>query len=64
MKAWEGRFSGATEPLMERFSSSIQVDWRLFPYDIEGSIAYAEMLARIGILTGTRRRGSRAPFGR
>ena len=50
MKAWEGRFSGATEPLMERFSSSIQVDWRLFPYDVEGSIAYAEMLARIGIL--------------
>jgi argininosuccinate lyase len=50
MKAWAGRFTGATEPLMERFSSSIQVDWRLFPYDIEGSIAYAEMLARIGIL--------------
>lgn len=36
---------------MEKFSSSIQVDWRLFPFDIEGSIAYAEMLARIGILT-------------
>ena len=51
MKAWEGRFSGSTEPLMERFSSSIQVDWRLYPYDIEGSIAYAEMLGRIGILT-------------
>ncbi len=50
MKAWEGRFSGGTEPLMERFSSSIQVDWRLFPNDIEGSIAYAEMLAKIGIL--------------
>ena len=51
MKAWEGRFTGSTEPLMERFSSSIRVDWRLYPYDIEGSIAYAEMLARIGILT-------------
>ena len=50
MKAWEGRFREKTEPLMERFSSSINVDWRLFPYDIEGSIAYAEMLARIGIL--------------
>ena len=50
MKAWEGRFRQKTEPLMERFSSSINVDWRLFPYDIEGSIAYAEMLARIGIL--------------
>jgi argininosuccinate lyase len=51
MKAWGGRFSGATEPLMEKFSSSIQVDWRLFSQDIEGSIAYAEMLERIGIFT-------------
>lgn len=51
MKAWGGRFEGPTEPLMERFSSSIQVDWRLFRHDIEGSIAYAEMLERIGILT-------------
>ncbi|OPY70516.1 MAG: Argininosuccinate lyase [Syntrophorhabdaceae bacterium PtaU1.Bin034] len=51
MKAWSGRFSGTTEPVMERFSSSIRVDWRLFRYDIEGSIAYAEMLARIGILS-------------
>jgi argininosuccinate lyase len=55
MKAWEGRFSGKTEPLMERFSASIQFDWRLFHYDIEGSIAYAEMLERIGILTGEER---------
>lgn len=50
MKAWEGRFSAGTEPLMEKFSSSIRTDWLLFPYDIEGSIAYAEMLERIGIL--------------
>ncbi len=50
MKAWDGRFKGATAPLMERFSASIQFDWRLYRYDIEGSIAYAEMLARIGIL--------------
>jgi argininosuccinate lyase len=40
---------------MERFSASIQVDWRLYRYDIEGSIAYAEMLERIGILTGSER---------
>ena len=50
MKAWEGRFTGSTDVLMERFSSSIGVDWRLFRYDLEGSAAYAEMLARIGIL--------------
>jgi len=70
MKAWEGRFKEKTAPLMERFSSSIAVDWRLFPYDIEGSIAYAEMLARIGILDeaekarisdGSPRSGTRSP---
>jgi argininosuccinate lyase len=51
MKAWEGRFEAKTEPLMERFSSSIGIDWRLFRCDVAGSIAYAEMLARIAILT-------------
>jgi argininosuccinate lyase len=50
VKPWEGRFSGQTDALMERFSSSIEVDWRLFRYDIEGSIAYARMLQRAGIL--------------
>ncbi|MGD0234251.1 MAG: argininosuccinate lyase [Syntrophorhabdales bacterium] len=50
MKAWDGRFEKGTEPLMERFSASIGVDWMLFPYDIKGSIAYAEMLFKIGIL--------------
>jgi len=51
MKPWEGRFSEPTEALMERFSSSIAIDWRLFRYDIEGSVAWAEMLGRIGILS-------------
>ncbi|HVN25627.1 MAG TPA: argininosuccinate lyase [Syntrophorhabdales bacterium] len=51
MKAWDGRFKKGTEPLMERFSSSIAVDNVLFPYDITGSIAYAEMLLKIGILS-------------
>jgi len=50
MKAWDGRFDKKTDPLMERFSASIGFDWVLFPYDIRGSIAYAEMLCKIGIL--------------
>lgn len=50
MKAWDGRFEKGTEPLMERFSASIGVDWILYPYDIKGSMAYAEMLFKIGIL--------------
>jgi argininosuccinate lyase len=57
MKPWEGRFSGATDVVMERFSSSIAIDWRLFRYDIEGSVAYAEMLGKIGILSGNETSG-------
>jgi argininosuccinate lyase len=50
VKAWGGRFTGDTEPLMERFSASIQFDWRLYRQDIDGSVAYAEMLQRIDVL--------------
>jgi argininosuccinate lyase len=52
MKAWGGRFKGETNPLMERYSASIDFDWTLYAYDIEGSKAHAEMLHKIGILTG------------
>lgn len=50
MKAWGGRFKGETNPLMERYSASIDFDWILFEYDIKGSKAHAEMLQKIGIL--------------
>ena len=50
MKLWGGRFSGGTNPLMERFSASIQFDHLLFEHDIDGSKAHAKMLGRIGIL--------------
>ncbi len=51
MKAWGGRFKGETNPLMERYSASIDFDWVLFEYDIEGSKAHARMLHKIGILS-------------
>jgi argininosuccinate lyase len=51
VKAWGGRFSGKTDPLLERFSASIDFDWVLFEYDIAGSKAHAAMLRKIGILT-------------
>jgi argininosuccinate lyase len=51
MKAWGGRFREVTHPLVEGFTSSIGFDWILYPYDLEGSRAYAEMLERIGILS-------------
>ncbi|MGE5404513.1 MAG: argininosuccinate lyase, partial [Candidatus Saccharibacteria bacterium] len=51
MKLWGGRFSKATEGLVDDFNASISFDSRLYPHDIEGSIAHAMMLAEQGIIT-------------
>ncbi len=50
-KLWSGRFSEATDAFVERFTASIQFDQRLYQHDINGSIAHAKMLAKVGILT-------------
>lgn len=50
MKPWGGRFKGKTDPVLERFSASIDFDRALYRYDIEGSTAHAEMLGKIGVL--------------
>ena len=50
-KMWGGRFTKRTDPLIERFTSSIAVDQHLARYDVEGSIAHAKMLGRCGIIT-------------
>jgi argininosuccinate lyase len=44
-KPWGGRFQKSTAASVEKFTSSIHYDKRLYPYDIEGSIAHATMLA-------------------
>lgn len=49
-KPWGGRFSERTDPLVEDFTSSVHFDSRLYKYDIAGSIAHAEMLAKQGLL--------------
>ncbi len=50
-KPWSGRFSEPTDREVEAFTSSLHYDRRLHRYDIEGSIAHARMLARLGIAT-------------
>jgi len=50
-KPWGGRFTEITNGLVEEFTASVPYDWRLYPYDIAGSIAHATMLARTGIIT-------------
>ncbi len=49
-KPWEGRFAAATAPIVEEFTASIQVDKRLAPYDIAGSLAHCHMLTACGII--------------
>lgn len=50
-KLWGGRFQADTAWSVETFTESVSFDWRLWPYDIQGSIAHAEALAACGVLT-------------
>src|SRR5699024_3358911 len=54
-KLWGGRFTEATDRLVETFTQSVSFDRRLYRVDIEGSCAHARMLARVGVLTTTER---------
>jgi argininosuccinate lyase len=50
-KLWSGRFSEKTDRIVEDFTSSIDIDKRLYSYDIEGSIAHCRMLAKASIIS-------------
>lgn len=49
-KLWAGRFSEATDPLVEVFTASLPYDYRLLPYDLTGSLAHLNMLSRQRII--------------
>ena len=51
MKTWGGRFTEQIDAVFERFNSSFGIDQRLILEDIEGSSAYANALAKAGILS-------------
>jgi argininosuccinate lyase len=48
---WKGRFQQETAPAVQRFTESISFDWRLYKFDIQGSIAHALALEKAGLLT-------------
>jgi argininosuccinate lyase len=50
-KPWGGVFDQATDRRVEEFTESVSFDRRLYAQDIEGSIAHAQMLAKVGLLT-------------
>jgi argininosuccinate lyase len=53
---WKGRFETATSNLVLKYGESVSYDWRLYPYDIQGSKAQALALEKAGIITAEERR--------
>jgi argininosuccinate lyase len=49
-EAWSARFSEPVSDLVKRYTASVFFDKRLALFDIEGSLAHAEMLAAQGII--------------
>ncbi len=55
MKLWNGRFSKATDGLMDSFNASLACDHVMIEEDIAGSIAWAGALERARVLTSSER---------
>ena len=49
-KAWSGRFSEPVSDLVKRYTASVNFDQRLAQVDIQGSLAHAKMLHKVGVL--------------
>ena len=49
--SWGGRFTESTDAFVAAFTASVGFDRRMYRQDIDGSIAHARMLARIGVLS-------------
>jgi argininosuccinate lyase len=54
-EAWSARFSEPVSDLVKRYTASVFFDKRLAMFDIEGSLAHAEMLAAQGIISAADR---------
>jgi argininosuccinate lyase len=50
-QAWSGRFDEPVAELVKRYTASVEFDKRLALFDIQGSIAHAQMLAVCNIIT-------------
>ena len=50
-KTWSGRFNEPVSELVKKYTGSIDFDKRLAKWDIQGSLAHAEMLKQAGVLS-------------
>ncbi|NLD05639.1 MAG: argininosuccinate lyase [Synergistaceae bacterium] len=48
---WKGRFSQDTDEAVQKFTQSLDMDWRMALADIRGSIAHVRMLGHTGLLS-------------
>ena len=53
IKKWSERFSEPTSEIVKRYTASVNFDQRLAMYDIEGSLAHAEMLKKQKVISAT-----------
>lgn len=49
-KLWGGRFTGATDPLMELYNASLPYDKKMYAADLEGTRVYTAALEKIGLI--------------
>ncbi len=49
-QAWSGRFNEPVAELVQRYTASVEFDQRLALFDIQGSLAHAQMLAECAII--------------
>ncbi len=54
-RTWGGRFTEGTDAFVQAFTASVDFDRRLYHQDIDGSIAHATMLAKVGVLSAADR---------
>ncbi|KGG14471.1 MULTISPECIES: argininosuccinate lyase [unclassified Prochlorococcus] len=51
VKTWSQRFEEGLNPFIETFNASIAFDFVLLEEDLDGSIAHARMLGKVGLIT-------------
>jgi argininosuccinate lyase len=61
-KAWSARFAEPVAELVMRYTASVEFDRRLAGADIRGSLAHADMLAHVGILSAEDLKSIQAGF--
>ncbi len=48
---WSGRFDEPVSELVKRYTASVGFDYKLAPFDVQGSLAHAQMLQTQGIIS-------------